>query len=145
MNEQITKAWRQYEAGKEYKRRIGLYETARQNERFYRGDQWHGSTGKLPRPVFNLVRRITDYLVCSVLPGDLTIRYCDDKLPYLENETIRKQVIEGLEILETSYADEDYAICVNKDNAELLAKIDEAIVALTADGTIDAIVAKYIK
>ncbi len=104
MNEQITNAWRQYEAGKEYKRRIGLYETARRNERFYRGDQWHGSRDNLPRPVFNLVRRITDYLVCSVLPGDLTIRYCDDKLPYLENETIRKQVIEGLEILERNAA-----------------------------------------
>jgi len=104
MNEQITKAWRQYEAGKEYKRRIGLYETVRRNERFYRGDQWHGTESKLPRPVFNLVRRITDYLVCSVLPGDLTIRYCDDKLPYLENAAIRAQVIEGLEILERNAA-----------------------------------------
>lgn len=50
----------------------------------------------------------------------------------------------GLKILETSYADEDYAICVKKGNAELLAKINQAIVELTADGTIDAIVAKYI-
>ena len=51
----------------------------------------------------------------------------------------------GLTILETAYANEDYAICVNKDNAELLAKIDQAIKDLTADGTIDAIIAKYIK
>ena len=51
----------------------------------------------------------------------------------------------GLKILETSYADEDYAICVAKENAELLAKLDEAIVALTANGKIDEIVAKYIK
>ena len=51
----------------------------------------------------------------------------------------------GLKILETSYADEDYAICVSKDNSALLAKLDEAIVALTIDGTIDNIVAKYIK
>ena len=50
----------------------------------------------------------------------------------------------GLKILETSYADEDYAICIKKGNSELLNKINEAIVALTADGTIDAIVAKYI-
>lgn len=50
----------------------------------------------------------------------------------------------GLKILDTSYADEDYAICVKKGNSELLAKIDEAIYALTADGTIDEIVAKYI-
>ena len=42
MSTNITKAWQEYEAGKEYKRRIGLYETVRRNERFYRGDQWRG-------------------------------------------------------------------------------------------------------
>ena len=51
----------------------------------------------------------------------------------------------GLQILETAYANEDYAICVNKANADLLAQIDQAIKELTADGTIDAIIAKYIK
>ncbi|MBE6535225.1 MAG: transporter substrate-binding domain-containing protein [Ruminococcaceae bacterium] len=50
----------------------------------------------------------------------------------------------GLKILETAYANEDYAICVKKGNTELLDKINEAIEALTADGTIDRIVAKYI-
>ena len=52
---------------------------------------------------------------------------------------------EGLKILETSYADEDYAICVKKGNNDLLDKINKAIDELVADGTIDAIVAKYIK
>lgn len=50
----------------------------------------------------------------------------------------------GLKILETAYANEDYAICVKKGNTELLDKLNEAIEALTADGTIDRIVAKYI-
>lgn len=50
----------------------------------------------------------------------------------------------GLQILETAYANEDYAICVKKGNKELLDKINEAIEALTADGTIDRIVNKYI-
>ena len=64
----------------------------------------------------------------------------------IDNEPAKALVNEnaGLKILDTSYADEDYAICVKKGNAELLAKIDEAIYALTLDGTIDAIVAKYI-
>lgn len=52
---------------------------------------------------------------------------------------------EGLMLLETSYADEDYAICVAKGNTELLDALNAAIDELTADGTIDAIVAKYIK
>ena len=64
----------------------------------------------------------------------------------IDNEPAKALVAanEGLSILDTSYADEDYAICIKKGNSELLAKINEAIVALTADGTIDAIVAKYI-
>ncbi len=51
----------------------------------------------------------------------------------------------GLKILDTSYVDEDYAICVKKGNTELLDQINTAIVELTADGTIDSIIAKYIK
>lgn len=51
---------------------------------------------------------------------------------------------EGLKILDTSYADEDYAICVKKGNSELLDKLNAAIVELTDDGTIEGIVNKYI-
>ena len=65
----------------------------------------------------------------------------------IDNEPAKALVAanEGLVILETSYADEDYAICVKKGNTELLDKINVAIEELTADGTIEAIVAKYIK
>ncbi len=65
----------------------------------------------------------------------------------IDNEPAKAYVAAnaGLKILDTSYADEDYAICVKKGNAELLAQIDAAILELTADGTIEAIVAKYIK
>ncbi len=51
----------------------------------------------------------------------------------------------GLKILDTSYADEDYAACVKKGNTALLNAIDAAIAELTADGTIQKIVDKYIK
>ena len=64
----------------------------------------------------------------------------------IDNEPAKALVAanEGLAILDTSYADEDYAICIKKGNDALLEKINEAIIALTADGTIDEIVAKYI-
>ena len=45
---------------------------------------------------------------------------------------------------DNEYAVEDYAICVAKENTELLEKINKALEDLKADGTIDAIVAKYI-
>ena len=50
----------------------------------------------------------------------------------------------GLKILETEYSNEAYAICVNKENTELLDKINEAIYELTKDGTIPTILDKYI-
>ena len=51
---------------------------------------------------------------------------------------------EGLTILETAYAEEDYAICVAKGNEELLEKINKALAELTEDGTIAGIINKYI-
>ena len=97
--EQLTEAWRLYEAGKEYKRRIGLYETVRQNEKFYRGDQWNASNDGLPRPVFNIIRRITDYLIGSVAPDNPSIHYTDDRLPFLDISAVRERVIEGISLL----------------------------------------------
>lgn len=65
----------------------------------------------------------------------------------IDNEPAKAYVEanDGLKILETTYADEDYAICVKKGNTGLLDAINAAIVELTADGTIDSIIAKYIK
>ena len=52
---------------------------------------------------------------------------------------------EGLEILEESFTDEEYAIAVKKGNTELLEKINGALKTLKDNGTLDEIVAKYIK
>lgn len=66
----------------------------------------------------------------------------------IDNEPAKSLVAandgKGLSILETEYVYEEYAICVNKDNAELLSKINTAIDALMLDGTIDGIIEKYI-
>lgn len=51
---------------------------------------------------------------------------------------------EGLTILDTEYAVEDYAIALNKDNTELLDKVNAALKELTDDGTIQSILDKYI-
>lgn len=50
----------------------------------------------------------------------------------------------GLTILDTEYVTENYAIGVNKDNTALLNAINQALAELTADGTIQSIVDKYI-
>ena len=95
MNHNTNKAWRQYEAGKDHKRRIGLFENARKNEAFYRGDQWqNGEGGNLPRPVFNIIRRVVDYLVSSVASSDISIRFTDENLPYVTGEN--REILKGL-------------------------------------------------
>lgn len=65
----------------------------------------------------------------------------------IDNEPAKSFVAnnEGLKILETTYADEDYAACIKKGNKALLDAVNKAIDELMEDGTIDGIIGKYIK
>ena len=49
-----------------------------------------------------------------------------------------------LKILDTEYAVEDYAICIAKENTDLLNQINDALATLTENGTAKAIVDQYI-
>lgn len=132
MNRSVKLAWEQYEAGKDYKRRIGLYETIRENERFYRGQQWRdGECAELPRPVFNLIRRIIDYLVCSVAASNLSIRFTDENLPYLHNEAERRKMQQSLEVLSKNAA---YRWEKSGMDYKLMRLLTDA--AITGDGVI---------
>ena len=63
----------------------------------------------------------------------------------IDNEPAKEFVAanEGLTILDTAYAEEDYAICFAKDS-ELTAQVNGALEELIADGTVQAIIDKYI-
>ena len=63
----------------------------------------------------------------------------------IDNEPAKNYVAanEGLKILDTEYAVEDYAIALAKDS-ELTEKINAALEELIADGTVQAIIDKYI-
>ena len=65
----------------------------------------------------------------------------------IDNEPAKSFVntTDGLVILEGEYTNEDYAICVAKDNTELLDKINAALEKLEAEGKIQEIIDKYIK
>lgn len=64
----------------------------------------------------------------------------------IDNEPAKSYVAanEGLKILDTEYAVEEYAAAINLENTALLEAINGALEELKADGTLDAIVAKYI-
>ena len=64
----------------------------------------------------------------------------------IDNEPAKAFVAanEGLKILDTAYAVEDYAAAMSKDNAELYEAVNKALEELIADGTVASIVEKYI-
>ena len=65
----------------------------------------------------------------------------------IDNEPAKSYVAanEGLSILDTEYAVEDYAICFAKENTELQTAVDEALKALIEEGKVAEVVSKYIK
>lgn len=64
----------------------------------------------------------------------------------IDNEPAKAFVAanEGLVILGTEYAVEEYAACFSFDNEDLMDDFNAALAELKEDGTIDAIIAKYI-
>lgn len=64
----------------------------------------------------------------------------------IDNEPAKAFVAanQGLTILDTEYAVEDYAIGVSKENNALLEAVDNALQELINDGTVQSIIDKYI-
>ncbi len=64
----------------------------------------------------------------------------------IDNEPAKSFVAanDGLRILEAEWTVEDYAIAISKDNTALLDAVNKALAELEADGTIKAIIDKYI-
>ena len=65
----------------------------------------------------------------------------------IDNEPAKKYIekYDNLVIIDEEYTYEEYAMCMAKGNTELTAKINEALDALEKDGTLKAIIDKYIK
>ena len=104
-------------------------------------------------------RGTTGYLYCSDDFGDENIVAYDDGLTavqMLNNGQVDCVVIDnapakefiaanpGLKLLDTAYVEESYAIGIGKGNTELKDAINTALEELKADGTLQAIVDKYI-
>ena len=64
----------------------------------------------------------------------------------IDNEPAKVFVAEneGLVLLDEAFTEEDYAMAIAKENTELLEKVNTALAELTEDGTLQAIVDKYI-
>ena len=64
----------------------------------------------------------------------------------IDNEPAKAYVAEnaGLKILDTAFANEDYAIGVSKKNTDLKDAVNSILKELIADGTVKSIIGKYI-
>ena len=104
-------------------------------------------------------RGTTGYIYCSDDFGDNAVVAYDDGLTAvqaLNNGQVDAVVIDnapakefvaanpGLVLLDTSYAEEDYAIGMAKGNTALEDAVNAALEELKADGTLQSIVDKYI-
>ena len=118
------------------------------------------SADDLAGKIIGTQRGTTGYIYCTDDFGEDNVIAYDDGLTAvqaLNNGQVDAVVIDnapakefvaanpGLKILDTAYAQEDYAIGVAKGNTELLNAINGALEELQADGTLQSIVDKYIK
>ena len=64
----------------------------------------------------------------------------------IDNEPAKAFVaeVEGLKILDTEYITEEYAAAMSKDNPALYEAVNNALMELIADGTVQSIIDKYI-
>lgn len=71
--------WEKYEKGISYNSSFrsnkNYYEAVKVWNEFYNGDQWTGLPGddKLPHPVFNIIKRILEFLVASLTSSNIAV------------------------------------------------------------------------
>jgi len=84
-NYEETDVWKSYQAGIDFKNKLGLYQDVDKHWRFYNKDMWQGvQAGNLPTPVLPLIPRIVDHKVNTVMGDDIKINYSIDGIDDLD-------------------------------------------------------------
>lgn len=72
----VKDVWKEYTKAKDYNMNLDLYETVKQNQKFYNGDQWDGvNAPNIPKPVFNLLKRVVSYFVSILVSDDISVSF----------------------------------------------------------------------
>ena len=87
MESRITRAWQLYEQGRAYNNRLvpNQYSLVNTNIEFFAGNQWihmpqTPAMRKLPKPTFNIIKRVASLFVASLTSSAATISF--DELSY---------------------------------------------------------------
>jgi len=91
---EVTNSWKLYEAGKRYNTNINLYRETSVNTNFYFDKQWLGVNAKgLDKPVFNIIKRVSNYFRAVIMPQDIKINYVPELIndinPNQEEQNIK--------------------------------------------------------
>lgn len=90
-----TREWYQYQKGLDWKRKISLFSQVDKNERFYSDRQWEGVVSNgLPTPQFNVIKRIIQYKVSSIMADAVGINYFVDGVDDKPEDTEKKEMVE---------------------------------------------------
>ncbi len=89
MNNTPESIFREYEEGIAFKETIGLFKNVNEAERLFAGDQWAGlSANNMPKPVFNIIKRIIQYKVAAIKSNPTSLVVSKDSIkegiPYIE-------------------------------------------------------------
>ena len=82
MQNNMTRAWELYEQGRAYNNQLepNQYSLVNTNIAFYQGNQWlhipdTPAMRRLPKPVFNIIKRVTSLFVASLTSSGATIQF----------------------------------------------------------------------
>ena len=89
----MTLAWQRYEAGRSYNNRLSpnQYSMVNANIEFFAGNQWHNvgmtpAMQRLPKPVFNIIKRVTSLFVASLTSSATSVSF--DDLSYYSGDPV---------------------------------------------------------
>lgn len=89
----MTQAWKYYELGRAYNNSLvpNQYRTVNTNIEFFAGNQWlhipdTPAMQRLPRPVFNIIKRVTSLFVASLTSSAVTVSF--EPLSYYDGEQL---------------------------------------------------------
>lgn len=96
----ITEVWKYVHIGQSYNETVGYYKMVDENYAYVQGDQWRGlKADDLPKPVFNVIKRVRDYKVSSIMSQRITANYSVENISSNTNDENELIVLELVEMM----------------------------------------------
>ena len=106
----ITMAWQYYELGRSYNNSLApsQYTVVNTNIEFFTGNQWRNlpqtrAMAALPKPVFNIIKRVTSLFVAALTSSGIAVRY--EPLSYYGLTSEQEEKMQGIDPSEYATAE----------------------------------------